>query len=84
MVPAFETAAFALKEGEVSPVVETQFGYHLILVYGKKPPGVTPLAEVRQQVEAQVKNEKFQKTVNEYVADLRKKAKVEILDPTLK
>jgi len=45
---------------------------------------VTPLAEVRQQVEAQVKNEKFQRTVNEYVADLRKKAKVEILDPTLK
>jgi len=84
MVPAFETAALALKEGEISPVVETQFGFHLIQVYGKKPPGITPLQEVSQQVEAQVKNEKFQKTVNEYVADLRKKAKVEILDPTLK
>ena len=84
MVPAFETAALALKEGDISPVVETQFGFHLIQVYGKKPPGITPLQEVSQQVEAQVKNEKFQKTVNEYVADLRKKAKVEILDPTLK
>jgi peptidyl-prolyl cis-trans isomerase C len=84
MVPAFETAALALKEGEISPVVETQFGYHIIQVYGKKPPGVTPLEEVRKQVEAQVKNDKFQKTVNEYVLNLRQKAKIEILDPTLK
>jgi peptidyl-prolyl cis-trans isomerase C len=84
MVPAFETAAWALKEGEISPVVETQFGYHIIQVYGKKPPGVTPLEEVRRQVEGQVKNEKFQKTVNEYVLNLRQKAKIEILDPTLK
>jgi len=84
MVPAFEKAALALKEGEISPVVETQFGFHLIQVYGKKPPGVTPLEEVRRQVESQVKNEKFQKTVNEYVSNLRQKAKIEILDPTLK
>ena len=84
MVPAFENAAFALKDGEISPVVETQFGYHLIQVYGKKPAGVTPLDEVRRQVEAQVKNEKFQKTVNDYVLNLRQKAKIEILDPSLK
>jgi peptidyl-prolyl cis-trans isomerase C len=84
MVPAFETTAFALKEGEISSVVETQFGYHIIQVYGKKPPGVTPLEEVRRQVEAQVKNDKFQKTVNDYVLNLRQKAKIEILDPTLK
>ena len=84
MVPAFEKAAFELKEGEISPVVETQFGYHIIQAYGKKPPGVKPFEEVRQQVEAKVKSDKFNQAVHDYVGNLRKKATVEILDPGLK
>ena len=84
MVPEFEKVAFELKEGETSPVVETQFGYHLIQVYGRKPAGVTPFEEVQPQIEAKVKNDKFNQAVSDYVTQLRGKAKIEILDPGLK
>jgi peptidyl-prolyl cis-trans isomerase C len=83
MVPEFEKAAFSLKEGEVSEIVETQFGFHLIQVYGKKPAGVTPLSEVRGSLEREIKNKKTNEAVGAYVKDLRKKAKIEILDQTL-
>lgn len=49
MVPAFEQAAFALqKPGELSPVVESSFGFHIIELEEKKPSGLLPFDEVKQ------------------------------------
>ena len=46
MVPEFDKTAFELPVGELSPVIETQFGYHIILVDKKKEAGTRPFEDV--------------------------------------
>ena len=50
MEPPFEEAAFALKKGEISDLVQTRFGYHIILVEDVKEAGMTPLEQVREDI----------------------------------
>lgn len=57
MAPAFEEAVFALKPGELSEPVRTEFGWHLIRLREIKPGGTKPFAEVRHQVEEAYRRE---------------------------
>jgi peptidyl-prolyl cis-trans isomerase C len=57
MVPQFEEAAFALKKGEISDVVETRFGYHLIKCVDKKPAAPTSFDDVKPRIEAMLKQQ---------------------------
>ena len=77
MVPAFEEVAFKLKPGEVSDIVNTRFGYHLIKVVDKKPESTVPYEEIKERIGQYLKQEKVQKEVRQLVEKLRKEAKVE-------
>jgi peptidyl-prolyl cis-trans isomerase C len=77
MVPEFETAAFSQEVGKVGDVVETKFGYHLILVTKHEQAGVRPLAEVKDQLQEYLTGKKKQEALMVYIEDLKTKSNVE-------
>ncbi len=77
MVKAFEDAAFSMKPGEVSQIVETDFGYHLIKMIDRQEAKTASLDEVKSQIESFLNRQSKDKAIGEYVAKLRETAKIE-------
>lgn len=77
MVPEFEKAAFAAELKTVVGPVQTQFGYHLILVEEKQEASVVPFEQVRDQIDNQLIQDAKQKVYKEKVAELTEKYGVE-------
>ena len=65
MVPEFEQAAFNMQPGQVSDLVKTQYGFHIIKVVDKKPGSTRTLDEVRAQITDQLRFQKAQQLVSE-------------------
>ena len=91
MVPEFEAAAFALTNNEISDVVKTDFGYHIIQMMDKTPAKKLALTDkvpssdetVSDRIKDLLTQEKVQELAPAYLQKLKKTDNVKVTDPEL-
>lgn len=85
LIPEYEQAAFKLtKAGQLSPIVKTQLGYHIIRLEGTKAPSYVPFEEVKEFIKQKMGQEKQAEVLEKYIAELKKSAKITINEDLLK
>lgn len=83
MVPEFERAAFALKPGEISQPVKTQYGWHVIIVTERQDGERKPFDQVKEQIKATLRNKALQENVQGRMDALKKQANLSIDEAAL-
>jgi peptidyl-prolyl cis-trans isomerase C len=84
MVKQFEDTAFSMKPGEISDIIETQFGYHIIKLSEKIPASKVDFDKVKDGIKDHLVQLAMQKQLPAYTKKLEKEANIEILDDKLK
>lgn len=78
MLPVVEGVAFSLKKDEISKVIESAVGFHIIQAIDKRGAGIRPIASVREEIKAKIEEEKMDKKYEEWIKELRNKSLIEI------
>ena len=76
LVPEFEQVAFALQPKEISTIVKTQFGYHLIQVIERRPPQPANLAQVRDQIRTVLQSSRQEAAFQTWLKAVKAQAKI--------
>ncbi len=79
MPEEFEKVAFTLNKDEISEVVETPFGFHIIKVHDKKSEGIAPYEDIKDFIGKFLKQMISKKKLASHIEELREKAQIEIL-----
>jgi len=77
MFPEVDSVAFSLKRGEISDVIESPVGFHIIKIIDRRGAGIKPVEEVRGEIIWKIGNEKMQKKFEEWLKELREKSFIE-------
>src|SRR5262249_42922525 len=83
MVPEFERAAFALKPGEMSEPIKSQYGWHIILVNEREEGDRKPFDQGKEQIKTTLRNKQLQDNIQAKFDGLKKTANVEIDETVL-
>ena len=79
MVPEFEDIVFNLKINQISPIFETQFGFHIAKVYEKRSAQLIPFDAIRDELYKNLYDEACEKAVENYIDELKKDATIKII-----
>jgi peptidyl-prolyl cis-trans isomerase C len=78
LVEALETPAFALETGELSSVIETEFGFHLLMAEERQAAGVPSLEELRTEIEPRLRERYAEERYRKWMDELRKRSRVRV------
>ena len=79
LLPELDTALFSLKAGELSQPIQTRLGFHLVRVEERRDAQSLSVAEANRAVKERLYQQKFQAAFSRWIADLKRKAYIEIL-----